>query len=358
MKRMMHMADVGFLQIKRLLETGTRLICFGTGKIFAKFMEHLPRMIDCPIDCAIDNDDSKWGREISFPTGICEIYPPERLKEIDDSYILIITCADVESIRQQLQSMKLAVEVYSYAEFMECYYVWRAREVKLPTSFRQSSRPLIPKTIHYCWFGKAPLPDQYKEWMKSWKKFCPDYEIVEWNENNYDVHKNQYISGAYEAKKWAFVSDYARLDIIYEHGGIYLDTDVELVKNLDELLCAKGFMAFELNHWVNTGLGFGAIEHLPVIKEMRDVYHDVKFVDFANRRDFAAKYQAGLVKYCTDYQTGILEKHGLERDSFKFQQVADLQIYPVPVLCGLVGSQLVFGDHTYSIHHYAASWIE
>lgn len=352
------MCYVDFLKTKQALETDKRLICFGTGRIFAKFMDRLQKMINCTVAYAVDNDETKWGTEIPIPSGKCKIYPPSRLKGNIDSYILIITCADANPIKQQIKSMGLDIEAYSYAEFIESYHVWCASEAKLPASFREAAIPLIPQTIHYCWFGGGAIPDQYKEWMQSWKKFCPDYEIVEWNENNYDVHKNQYISDAYKAKKWAFVSDYARLDIIYENGGIYLDTDVELVKNLDELLYAKGFMAFELDHWVATGLGFGAVEHLPIIKEMRDVYDDVGFVDFVDPQDFLEKYRAGQVKYCTDYQTGVLSKYGLERDSFKFQQVADLQIYPVPVLCGLVGSQLVLGDNTYSIHHYAASWIE
>ena len=94
---------------------------------------------------------------------------------------------------------------------------------------------MIPKKIHYCWFGGNPLPDSVKNCIDSWKKFCPNYEIIEWNESNYDVHKIPYISEAYKNKKYAFVSDYARLDIIYNEGGFYLDTDVELIKSLDNL---------------------------------------------------------------------------------------------------------------------------
>ena len=103
---------------------------------------------------------------------------------------------------------------------------------------------MIPKIIHYCWFGGAELPEKDRKCIESWKKFCPDYQIIEWNENNYDVTKNTYMYQAYQAKKWGFVPDYARLDIIYQHGGIYLDTDVELVKNLDSLLENDAFMGF------------------------------------------------------------------------------------------------------------------
>ena len=94
---------------------------------------------------------------------------------------------------------------------------------------------MIPKKIHYCWFGENPMPDKDLENIESWKKFCPDYEIIRWDESNYDVNKIPYIKEAYECKKYAFVSDYARLDIIYHEGGIYLDTDVEIIKNIDFL---------------------------------------------------------------------------------------------------------------------------
>ena len=141
------------------------------------------------------------------------------------------------------------------------------------------SEQKIPKIIHYCWFGGNPFPELAQKCIASWKKFCPDYEIKEWNESNYDVTKNQYMREAFENKQWAFVSDYARLDIIYENGGIYLDTDVELLKPLDDLLILTGFMGFEENKKLcATGLGFGAVPKLPIIKEMRDDYDNIIFI--------------------------------------------------------------------------------
>ena len=117
---------------------------------------------------------------------------------------------------------------------------------------------MIPKVIHYCWFGGNELPELAMKCIDSWKKFCPDYEIKQWNEKNYDLDSSRYIKEAYKNKKWAFVSDYARLDIIYNNGGIYLDTDVELIGKLDEFLDEKCFLAAEREEYVNTGLGFGA----------------------------------------------------------------------------------------------------
>ena len=111
---------------------------------------------------------------------------------------------------------------------------------------------MIPKVIHYCWFGKNPLPDDAKKCIESWKKYCPDYEIIEWNESNYDITKNKYMESAYKEKKWAFVSDYARVDVIYQYGGIYLDTDVEVKKSFNDLLDNDSIWGFEEKNFIAT----------------------------------------------------------------------------------------------------------
>lgn len=117
---------------------------------------------------------------------------------------------------------------------------------------------MIPKKIHYCWFGRNPLPELAVRCIESWKKYCPDYEIIEWNEDNYDINKISYVKEAYQARKWAFVTDYVRLDVVNQYGGIYLDTDVELLKSLDPLLKYKSFFGMEEGKFIATGLGFGA----------------------------------------------------------------------------------------------------
>ena len=117
---------------------------------------------------------------------------------------------------------------------------------------------MIPKVIHYCWFGGNTKPASVLKCIESWKKYCPDYEIREWNEENFPVGDNLYCKQAYEAKKWAFATDYARLVIVYNNGGIYLDTDVEVIKPLDDLLNHKFFIGRQQGFQVNTGSGFGA----------------------------------------------------------------------------------------------------
>ena len=125
----------------------------------------------------------------------------------------------------------------------------------------------IPKVIHYCWFGKGEMPKLAKKCIKSWEKYCPGFEIICHNEDNFDLSQNRYMCEAYEAGKWAFVSDFARLKIIYDNGGIYLDTDVELIKPIDDLLEGKGFMGFDEKGIVATGLGFGAEKGNEIIGE-------------------------------------------------------------------------------------------
>lgn len=144
----------------------------------------------------------------------------------------------------------------------------------------------IPKIIHYCWFGGGPINPESRKCIESWKKYCPDYKIIEWNEQNFEISQNRYAQQAYEAKKYAFVSDYVRLAVLYEYGGIYLDTDVELVRPLDELLEHKGFIGMEHSApspygrtlLVNTGSGVGAEPGCEMIGKMLAAYRNAAFV--------------------------------------------------------------------------------
>ena len=131
---------------------------------------------------------------------------------------------------------------------------------------------MIPKVIHYCWFGGNPMPKLAKKCIKSWKKYLPDYEIIEWNESNFDINCCNYVKEAYQEQKFAYVSDYARLKIIYDNGGIYLDIDVEIIKPLDDLLKYDSFFGFENPEFIATGLGFGAVKHNKIVKQMMDEY--------------------------------------------------------------------------------------
>lgn len=132
---------------------------------------------------------------------------------------------------------------------------------------------MIPKIIHYCWFGRGEKPKLAKKCIESWKKYCPDYRIIEWNEDNFEVEKYPYAKYCLEHGKWAFLSDFVRLKVVRQHGGIYFDTDVELIRNLDELLKYDGFYGFENNDYVASGLGFGSVANHKIINRMLEEYN-------------------------------------------------------------------------------------
>ena len=206
---------------------------------------------------------------------------------------------------------------------------------------------MIPKKIHYCWFGGNPLPNSVKKCIESWKKYCPEFEIIEWNESNYDINKIAYISQAYREKKYAFVSDYARLDIIFEEGGIYLDTDVELLKSLDTLLDKDCFLACELDGEVATGLGFGAVKYFPFLKENMQIYEKRNFVE-NNKYDETT---------CVEHTTNLLKLKGL-KSTDKIQEIERMYIYPPEYFCpySLITGKITITNNTYSIHHYDSTW--
>ena len=212
---------------------------------------------------------------------------------------------------------------------------------------------MIPKTINYCWFGGAPLPDSVLRCIESWKRFCPDQEIVRWDENNYDYKKCPYTLEAYEAKKWAFVSDYARLDIIYNNGGIYLDTDVELIRNIDALLDNKCFLSMEQpSHLIATGLVFGAEKGNQAIKEMLDEYEGAHF-----------KLADGIFDTtipCPARNTAPFYKYGFNPETDKPVNLNGVAVYPPEYFCpyNYENGKTLITENTYSIHHFDSSWIE
>lgn len=168
----------------------------------------------------------------------------------------------------------------------------------------------IPKIIHYCWFGGGPISPESRKCIESWKKYCPDYKIIEWNEQNFEISQNRYAQQAYEAKKYAFVSDYVRLAVLYRYGGIYLDTDVELVRPLDELLEHKGFIGMEHSApspygrtlLVNTGSGVGAEPGCEMIGKMLAAYRNAAFIQETGEPD---------LRTCTQRDTPLFTKAGL-----------------------------------------------
>lgn len=205
---------------------------------------------------------------------------------------------------------------------------------------------MIPKIIHYCWFGGNSLPEKAKKCIASWKKFCPDYEIIEWNENNFDINQHPYLKWCYEHKKWAFLSDLARLLIVEEHGGIYFDTDVELVKNIDFLLNEEAFFSFENKQYINTGTGFGAVYGHKAVKAMIEQYQNL----IPNKQ--------GVIEMigCPTLNTKALIPLGLKLNG-EMQTVAGAIIFPPEYMNPYddATGKLKKTENTISIHWYTKS---
>lgn len=207
---------------------------------------------------------------------------------------------------------------------------------------------MIPKIIHYCWFGNNPLPEFARKCIESWKKYCPGYKIIEWNEKNFDINCIPFVKQAYEAKKWAFVTDYARLKIVYDNGGVYFDTDVELIKGIDDLVKLDAFLGTEEDELINTGLGFGAKKNHPMIKELMEDYH-CRIFNFTDKNLYELA--------CPILTTQIFEKYGYVKNNL-FQVIKGVAVFPKEFFAPMSSQtyELNITNNTYSIHHYTASW--
>ena len=201
---------------------------------------------------------------------------------------------------------------------------------------------MIPKKIHYIWFGKGEKNERVKHCIESWKKYLPDYEIIEWNEDNFDINYNDFTKSAYENKKWAFVSDVARLWVLYNEGGIYMDTDVEVYKPLDEFLNNEGFTGFEDVHYPVTAT-LGAVKGNPVIKMMLDYYNCIDFKLYDDWRDYI-KYQ----ETNTCIMSNIFSLLGIDRDRNETQRIKHFTIYPQ--------SYFFTKDEGWTWHSFNGSW--
>lgn len=207
---------------------------------------------------------------------------------------------------------------------------------------------MIPKKIHYCWFGDKPFPKLVRNCMDSWREYCPDWEIIRWDESNSAPTETTYSRQAYEAGKWAFVSDYVRLKVLWEQGGIYLDTDVELTGPLDGLLEQEGFCGFEAPDKVATCL-IACTAHHPLIGELLEEYRTRPFL----RGDGSLDCTTNVERV-----TSVLTQKGLVPDGTG-QTVAGMTIYPPDWFSpkDLTTGKITRTEHTCAIHHFSASWM-
>lgn len=207
---------------------------------------------------------------------------------------------------------------------------------------------MIPKVIHYCWFGGNPLPEMAIKCIESWKKYCPEYKIIEWNEKNFDINSCEYVREAYESKKYAFVSDVVRLYAISKYGGIYMDTDVEVIKPLDSILKYKAVSGFEAEDRIPTGLMACEANH-PFFLELYHEYDNERFIN----EDNSFNTTTNVTRI-----TNACLKHGLVLNNH-LQTVNDFTLFPNDYFCpknyhtGIVN----ITNNTLTIHHFEGSWL-
>lgn len=207
---------------------------------------------------------------------------------------------------------------------------------------------MIPKIIHYCWFGRNPKPRLAERCIKSWRKYCPDYEIIEWNEDNFDISVAPlYVRQAYDARKWAFVTDYVRLWAMTRYGGIYMDTDVEVVKPLDRFLCHKAFSGFEDDTHIPTGI-MACEKDFPLFLELMRYYDTARFLD-----EEGNPITTTNVTIISD----ICLKAGLIPNN-QFQVVQEFALYPKDYFCPISydAYKLEKTKNTSTIHWFSGSW--
>lgn len=298
--------------------------------------------------CYLDNNKDKWGKTITACEKKMEICSPQYLNSCPKDTVILLNISRFSDVIEQLEQMECTKDMICYITPMMLIHNFCLSESKGVASLSES--PLIPKKLHYMWLGGKPLSDNLKRCMESWRKYCPDYEIIEWNENNYDITKHPYMMQAYESGAYGFVPDYARLDILYHEGGFYLDTDVEIKRNIDNLLYQEAFCGVEKWQVINFGGLCGSIKNHPMIRRFLDARKNVYFIESNGRQNRNT---------CGFYDTRVAIREGY-RVNGKTQYIGGMNIYaydyfqPYDYMSGLMNET----PNTHSVHWFNGGWVD
>jgi hypothetical protein len=328
-----------------------KLILFGAGTLLQSWIPYMLEScgIGNQVELVMDNAREKQGSLVRIGERSFAICNVERMtQKLSDRSVILITSSYFASMIEQLDSLEELKNT-------ECYVAPIMHLTNPPVSdshmgMWKSEVRRIPPIIHYCWFGRKPMPERNRLCIESWKRYCPDYQIMEWNEDNYDLGKNRYMKQAYDAGKYGYVPDYARIDLLYEYGGIYMDTDVELLKSLDDLLYLHAYTSFEEYPTINFGGGSGSVKGFGLLKEILDFRKNIEFI----------KPDGSMNKVtCGYYESVPLERAGLRLDG-TLQNVGGMTIFPSEYFHpkSSVTGRICRTENTYSVHQFNWSWVE
>ncbi|WP_029232392.1 glycosyltransferase family 32 protein [Butyrivibrio sp. VCB2006] len=327
-----------------------RIVVFGAGVIGTVTVPNVLRQYGEleRLFCYIDNDVNNQGTAAPIEGISVPVFGAKYLESLNPSeYVLVLAISRFMEVLEQLES-------YEWTKEWECYL---APSMSIESfagtggkgAVKDFDHPVIPKKIHYMWLGGKPIPSFLEKCMESWKKFCPDYEIIRWDESNYDLNKNLYMRQAYDNGAYGFVPDYGRIDILLEHGGIYLDTDVELIRPIDDLLYQEAFCGVEKWQTINLGGMSGSIPGQAGMKALLTNREDLVFVDADGKLN---------KRTCGFYDTKALIAHGYKLNG-QIQKILGMNVYtsdffhPYDYMSG----RLEQTSDTYSIHHFNGGWL-
>ena len=330
---------------KRIKEK--KIFFYGAGRTLESGLERY--CSDLSVEAIIDKDSLKWNTYVKnnnekIPITSLDSLISDVKKYGKDNIVLLITSQFYAAdIIEELDCIKELDGLTCYSLFL----VRNTREELHKFEFTVGTQ-LIPKKLHYIWLGGKELPGEFKRNLETWKKFNPDYEIIRWDESNYDLNKNDFIKEAYASEKWSKVANYARMDILYQYGGIYMDTDVEVLKSLDCLLNDECFFCLGNQDSVNNGCGLGAVKGHFIIKEIME--------EFEGKHFDTQKGGFGM-RSAHNFMNPAVKRYGFKLEN-RYQRIGGVVLYPKEVMSPLTFGDLedFFCERTLSIHYEAGSW--
>lgn len=343
---MLKVSNLGPLEFKKYCKN-KKVYVYGAGRAMESCLDLY--FNDKEIEAVIDSNTEKAGKEIVYGKYKTTIISKTSFIDIaalipDKTNMIIVISSPIYGA-EIVEELDLIPEL----DGIECFLqiLIRNTKEKYPEYHFTEGIPKIPKKIHYIWVGGKPLPEDFRRNIETWKKYNPDYEIIRWDEANYDINANNYTRQAYESGALGFVPNYMRLDILYRHGGIYLDTDVEAIANFDKLLNDDMFMCMGCADRVNNGCGFGTVAGNRLIKNIMSAFESEEFI----------KDGKPSKKPCHTYLHPALRKYGFEIEN-KYQKVNGAVLYPAEVMSPLriEGIDDWITEKTVSIHKEAATW--